>query len=160
MNIYKRILVVVSLLFTTGLFAQIPSQTLDNFTRADNPVVGNNALGGIWTETENSPNVGGESSVGIVSNQLQFFEPAGTWAGTVNDWVTTDISSFYNPVLAMNNDTITWEFNLQQDRVNPSTGTSYSPFIVLKIGKLDNYIPFYQLNYPDFHREVDSNHHL
>ncbi|MGI4873084.1 MAG: T9SS type A sorting domain-containing protein [Janthinobacterium lividum] len=83
-----------------------PPTLLDNFNRADNQLVGTG-----WLETETTANTG----AAIVSNQLKLS------SGVLGkDFVSRDVSNRYNPVLRQNANQLTWLFNMQQSRPNPS----------------------------------------
>jgi hypothetical protein len=79
---------------------------LDDFNRPDSPTVGAG-----WVETETTTGTG----AAIVSNQLKLS------SGVLGkDFVARDVSSRYSPVLRQNADALTWLFNMQQSRPNPS----------------------------------------
>jgi Secretion system C-terminal sorting domain len=79
---------------------------LDDFNRADNSTVGNG-----WQETESTAGNG----AAISSNQLRL--SSGVQG---RDFVSRDVSTRYSPVLRQNADQLTWLFNMQQSRPNPS----------------------------------------
>jgi len=97
---------VATLLMTAGAAqAQTPT-LLDDFDRADSPSVGNG-----WVETETTAGTGAT----ITSNQLRLS------SGVLGkDFVTRDVSTRYNPILRSNNGPLTWAWNMQQSRPNPS----------------------------------------
>ncbi|GAB3879292.1 hypothetical protein GCM10028824_42510 [Hymenobacter segetis] len=97
----------LSLLAPTTVLAQTQAPTLlDDFNRPDSPTVGAG-----WLETETTAGTG----AAIVSNQLKLS------SGVLGkDYVSRDVSSRYSPVLRQNADQLTWLFNMQQSRPNPS----------------------------------------
>ena len=96
-----------SLLAPVSAWAQIPAPTLlDDFNRADSPAVGPG-----WLETETTAGTG----AALVGNQLKLS------SGVLGkDFVARDVSARYSPVLRQNAAPLTWLFNLQQSRPNPS----------------------------------------
>ena len=79
---------------------------LDDFNRPDSPTVGTG-----WVETETTPGTG----AAIVGNQLKLS------SGVLGkDFVSRNVSARYSPVLRQNADPLTWLFNMQQSRPNPS----------------------------------------
>ncbi|MCI1189803.1 CehA/McbA family metallohydrolase [Hymenobacter sp. DH14] len=96
-----------ALLAPAAGFAQGQAPTLlDDFNRPDSPTVGTG-----WVETETTPGPG----AAIVSNQLKLS------SGVIGrDFVSRDVSARYSPVLRQNADQLTWLFNMQQSRPNPS----------------------------------------
>ncbi len=105
----RRWLLSSSCLLATVAHAQTtapPPTLLDDFNRADNPVVGPG-----WVETESTANTG----AAIVSNQLKLS------SGVLGkDFVARDVSTRYSPILRQNANQLTWLFNMQQSRPNPS----------------------------------------
>ncbi|MDO7850398.1 T9SS type A sorting domain-containing protein [Hymenobacter convexus] len=103
------LLILAGLLTSFAVRAQAPAQLptlLDDFNRADSPTVGQG-----WVETETTTGTG----AAIVSNQLKLS------SGVLGkDFVSRDVSSRYSPVLRQNADQLTWLFNMQQSRPNPS----------------------------------------
>lgn len=97
----------LSLLAPATVLAQGQAPTLlDDFNRPDSPTVGAG-----WQETETTAG----SGAAIVSNQLKLS------SGVLGkDYVARDVSSRYSPVLRQNADQLTWLFNMQQSRPNPS----------------------------------------
>ncbi|MFC6225628.1 T9SS type A sorting domain-containing protein [Hymenobacter artigasi] len=97
----------LSLLAPTAVLAQAQAPTLlDDFNRPDSPTVGAG-----WVETETTAGTG----AAIASNQLKIS------SGVLGkDFVARDISTRYSPVLRQNADQLTWLFNMQQSRPNPS----------------------------------------
>ena len=96
--------------FLLGLFisCQTIGQTilLDDFTRADDPVVGNS-----WTESETA-----STGAQIFSNYLL---TGSTTSG--REWVYRDISSNYaTNGIGSNTSTLTWAFNFRTTRTDPS----------------------------------------
>jgi hypothetical protein len=110
----------LSLLLPAALQAQALAPTLlDDFNRADSPAVGPG-----WVETETTPSTG----AAIVGNQLKIS------SGVLGkDFVSRDVSTRYSPVLRQNADQLTWLFNMQQSRPNPSgfAGNNYGVAFVL-----------------------------
>lgn len=96
-------------LLATAAHAQTTAQPptlLDDFNRADNTTVGTG-----WAETETTASTG----AAIVSNQLQLS------SGVLGkDFVSRDVSTRYSPILRQNANQLTWLFNMQQSRPNPS----------------------------------------
>jgi hypothetical protein len=85
--------------------AQAPS-LLDDFNRPDGPVVGAG-----WVETETTPGTGAS----VANGQLRLS------SGVLGkDFVTYDAAARYAPVLQTNLGQLTWAFNMQQSRPNPS----------------------------------------
>ena len=80
-------------------------QLLDDFDRSDNATVG-----GSWIEE------GISSSGAIVSNKLDFT----TNSVTGQDYVYQDVSGLYTTTLDYSTNTVTWAFNISQNRLNPS----------------------------------------
>ena len=80
---------------------------LDDFNRPDNNVVGNS-----WTETET---VTTDAAITITGNQLRL---ASTTAG--RDYITRNVATRYSPELNSNEQVLTWAWNMQQSRSNPS----------------------------------------
>tara|TARA_R110002050_G_scaffold94765_1_gene197057 strand:- start:38151 stop:40613 length:2463 start_codon:yes stop_codon:yes gene_type:complete len=110
----KITLLIILLTFYSGL-----GQTCvfsENFDRADNTLIGNG-----WTE------VVGNSS--IISNEL-VIETNGVQA---RDFIYQDVSSLYSTQLSSLSKIITWSFNMQQDRPDPSgfDTTNYGVAFVL-----------------------------
>ncbi|MDO7846279.1 CehA/McbA family metallohydrolase [Hymenobacter sp. M29] len=103
----RTLLTGLTLLTSTVAFSQAPAPTLlDDFNRADSPTVGAG-----WVETETTTGTG----AAIVSNQLKLS------SGVLGkDFVSRDVSGRYSPVLRQNADQLTWLFNMQQSRPNPS----------------------------------------
>ncbi|WP_046245427.1 CehA/McbA family metallohydrolase [Hymenobacter terrenus] len=97
----------LAILAPTMVSAQGQAPTLlDDFNRPDSPTVGPG-----WLETETTPSTG----AALVNNQLQLR------SGVLGkDFVARDVSSRYSPVLRQNADQLTWLFNMQQSRPNPS----------------------------------------
>jgi hypothetical protein len=97
----------LALLAPAAVLAQAPAPTLlDDFNRPDSPTVGAG-----WVETETTAGTG----AAVVSNQLKLS------SGVLGkDYVSRDVSSRYSPVLRQNADQLTWLFNMQQSRPNPS----------------------------------------
>ena len=97
----------LALLAPAAVLAQAPAPTLlDDFNRPDSPTVGAG-----WLETETTAGTG----AALVSNQLKLS------SGVLGkDYVSRDVSGRYSPVLRQNADQLTWLFNLQQSRPNPS----------------------------------------
>jgi hypothetical protein len=97
----------LSLLAPTTVLAQTQAPTLlDDFNRPDSPTVGAG-----WQETETTSGTG----AAIISNQLKLS------SGVLGkDYVSRDVSGRYSPVLRQNADQLTWLFNMQQSRHNPS----------------------------------------
>ncbi|MCB2410753.1 T9SS type A sorting domain-containing protein [Hymenobacter lucidus] len=95
-----------ALLLSTGaLHAQTPT-LLDDFNRTDSPAVGNG-----WSETETTSTTGAT----ITAGQLRLS------SGVLGkDFVSRDMSTRYNPVLSGNTGQLTWAWNMQQSRLNPS----------------------------------------
>ena len=98
-------------LLTAGLLtaslarAQAPT-LLDDFNRVDNQTVGTG-----WLETETTTGTGAT----ITSNQLRLS------SGVLGkDFVSRDVSTRYAPLLRQNANQLTWAFNMQQSRPNPS----------------------------------------
>ena len=101
----NRYLFLAGLLGTLTVHAQTPT-LLDDFNRADSPTVGTG-----WGETETTPGTG----AAIVSNQLKLS------SGVLGkDFVSRDVSSRYSSTLNQNATQLTWLFNMQQSRPNPS----------------------------------------
>jgi hypothetical protein len=100
-------LVSASLLLTLTAQAQTAAPTLlDDFNRADSPTVGTG-----WVETETTAGTG----AAIVRNQLRLS------SGVLGkDFVARDVSNRYSPQLHTNTTQLSWLFNLQQSRPNPS----------------------------------------
>lgn len=95
------------LLAPAAVFAQTQAPTLlDDFNRPDSPTVGAG-----WQETETTAGTGAT----IASNRLKL--SSGVQG---KDFVARDVSGRYSPVLRQNADALTWLFNLQQSRPNPS----------------------------------------
>ena len=99
----------LSLLASATAWAQVsaPAPTLlDDFNRSDSPTVGQG-----WVETETTAGTG----AAIVGNQLKLS------SGVLGkDFVSRDVSARYSPVLRQNAAPLTWLFNMQQSRPNPS----------------------------------------
>ena len=97
---------------------------LDDFNRADSPTVGNG-----WTETETTT-----MGASLVSNQLKL---AGTASG--REFITRSLAANYDPVLTNNGRVLTWAWNMQQTRTNPTSfdASSYAVAYVLA-GSSDN----------------------
>ena len=95
------------LLAPAAAFSQALAPTLlDDFNRPDNPTVGTG-----WVETETTAGTG----AAIVGNQLKLS------SGVLGkDFVARDVSTRYSPVLRQNAEQLTWLFNMQQSRPNPS----------------------------------------
>ncbi|MBF9239519.1 hypothetical protein I2I05_19150 [Hymenobacter sp. BT683] len=95
------------LLFPTTIRAQAPVPTLlDDFNRPDSPTVGAGCV-----ETETTAGTG----AAIMSNQLKLS------SGVLGkEYASRDVSTRYSPVLRQNADQLTWLFNMQQSRPNPS----------------------------------------
>ncbi len=95
-------------LLATTVHAQAQSAPtlLDDFNRTDNQTVGNG-----WAETETTASTG----AAILNNQLKL--SSGVQG---KDFVSRDISSRYSPTLRQNANQLTWLFNMQQSRPNPS----------------------------------------
>ena len=82
------------------------STLLDDFNRPNSSTVGNS-----WVETETTPVTGAT----ITTNQLRLS------SGVLGkDFVTRDVSSRYSPVSRANAGLLTWAWNMQQSRPNPS----------------------------------------
>jgi hypothetical protein len=79
---------------------------LDDFNRPDSPTVGNG-----WVETETTASTGATIATGRLrlSSGVQG-----------KDFVTRDVSARYSPVLRANAGLLTWAWNMQQSRPNPS----------------------------------------
>ncbi|TGE22697.1 T9SS type A sorting domain-containing protein [Hymenobacter metallicola] len=94
------------LLFCSGAIHGQNSVLLDDFNRADSPTVGNG-----WVETETTPGTGAT----VTAGQLRLS------SGTVGkDFVSRDVRTRYSPVLSDNAGQLTWAWNMQQSRPNPS----------------------------------------
>ena len=95
------------LLTPAPAFAQtLAPKLLDDFNRPDSPTVGPG-----WVETETTTGTG----AAIAGNQLKLN------SGVLGkDFVARDISTRYSPVLRQNAEQLTWLFNMQQSRPNPS----------------------------------------
>ncbi|RSK46102.1 CehA/McbA family metallohydrolase [Hymenobacter perfusus] len=98
-------LVLGGLLTSTVALAQTPT-LLDDFNRADNPSVGNG-----WAETETAA----PGSVSVASNQLRL---SSRFLG--RDFAVRDMSGRYNVALQTNPGSLSWSWNMQQSRPNPS----------------------------------------
>ncbi len=98
---------------------------LDDFNRANSPTVSNG-----WTEVETSS----PSSVAITGNQLRL---SSATAG--RDYVVRDVSSRYSPVLSTNSGRLSWAWNTQQSRPNPSgfDNSNYGNAFVLAASSAD-----------------------
>ncbi|MGI4865993.1 MAG: T9SS type A sorting domain-containing protein [Janthinobacterium lividum] len=102
-----------------------PPTLLDDFNRADNPIVGTG-----WLETESTTGTG----AAIVSNQLRLS------SGVIGkDFVSRDMSARYSPVLRQNANQLSWLFNMQQSRPNPSgfASNNYGVAFVLAASAAD-----------------------
>jgi hypothetical protein len=97
----------LSVLAPAAALAQAQAPTLlDDFNRANSPTVGAG-----WVETETTTGTGAS----IVNNQLRLS------SGILGkDFVSRDVSTRYSAVLRQNADQLTWLFNMQQSRPNPS----------------------------------------
>jgi hypothetical protein len=97
----------LSLLAPAAAFSQALAPTLlDDFNRPDSPTVGAG-----WVETETTAGTG----AAIGGNQLKLS------SGVLGkDFVSRDISTRYSSVLNQNAEQLTWLFNMQQSRPNPS----------------------------------------
>ena len=95
------------MLALAAAFSQTLAPTLlDDFNRPDSPTVGTG-----WVETETTSGTG----AAIVGNQLKLS------SGVLGkDFVARDVSTRYSPVLRQNAEQLTWLFNMQQSRPNPS----------------------------------------
>lgn len=98
-------LVLGGLLTSSGALAQTPT-LLDDFNRADNSSVGNG-----WVETETAA----PGSVSVAGNQLRL---SSRNAG--RDFAVRDMSGRYNVALQTNPGSLSWSWNMQQSRPNPS----------------------------------------
>jgi hypothetical protein len=78
---------------------------VDDFNRADNPDVTNG-----WTETETTA-----TGATITSNQLRL-----SGAASGREFITRNIATRYSPELGSNERVLTWAWNMQQSRTNPS----------------------------------------
>jgi hypothetical protein len=115
-------------LLATAAHAQTTAPTptlLDDFNRADNTVVGTG-----WAETETTAGTG----AALVSNQLKL--SSGVQG---KDFVSRDVSTRYSPVLRQNANQLTWLFNMQQSRPNPSgfASNNYGVAFVLAASAAD-----------------------
>ena len=124
----RRWLLSSSCLLATVAHAQTtapPPTLLDDFNRADNTVVGTG-----WGETETTANTG----AAIVSNQLKL--SSGVQG---KDFVSRDVSARYSPILRQNANQLTWLFNMQQSRPNPSgfASNNYGVAFVLAASAAD-----------------------
>ncbi|AIZ65431.1 hypothetical protein PK28_17355 (plasmid) [Hymenobacter sp. DG25B] len=90
---------------TTFAVYYLDMSLLDNFNRADNDVVAES-----WVETESAP-----AGASIINNQLRLSSGV---AG--RDFAVRDVSTRYNPVLGSNDRVLSWAWNMQQSRPNPS----------------------------------------
>jgi hypothetical protein len=98
---------------------------LDDFNRADSPTVGNS-----WVETETTAGTGAT----VTGNQLRLS------SGVLGkDFVSRDVSTRYNPVLQDNAGQLTWAWNMQQSRLNPSgfLANNYGVAFVLAASSAD-----------------------
>ena len=95
------------LLALAPTFAQTLAPTLlDNFNQPDSP-----AVSAGWVKTETTVGTG----AAIVGNQLRLS------SGVLSkDFGARDVSICYRPVLNQNAEPLTWLFNLQQLRPDPS----------------------------------------
>jgi hypothetical protein len=113
-------------LLATAAHAQTQAPTLlDDFNRADNTTVGTG-----WLETETTASTG----AAIVSNQLKLS------SGVLGkDYVARDISTRYSAILRQNANQLTWLFNMQQSRPNPSgfASNNYGVAFVLAASAAD-----------------------
>ncbi|WP_198172865.1 lamin tail domain-containing protein [Hymenobacter ginkgonis] len=98
---------------------------LDDFNRADNATVGPE-----WVETETGP-----AGASVASNQLRLATTTTTGTDYVSgrEYVARNVSARYSPELNSNNQVLTWAWNMQQSRANPSgfDPTSYGVAFVL-----------------------------
>lgn len=115
-------------LVATAAYAQTtapPPTLLDDFDRADSPTVGAG-----WLETESTAGTG----AAVVGNQLKLS------SGVLGkDYVARDMSARYSPVLRQNANQLTWLFNMQQSRPNPSgfASNNYGVAFVLAASAAD-----------------------
>ena len=115
-------------LLATAAHAQTtapPPTLLDDFNRADNQVVGTG-----WAETESTTGTG----AALVSNQLRLS------SGVLGkDFIARDVSARYSPILRQNANQLTWLFNMQQSRPNPSgfASNNYGVAFVLAASAAD-----------------------
>ncbi|MGI4872855.1 MAG: CehA/McbA family metallohydrolase [Janthinobacterium lividum] len=79
---------------------------LDDFNRTDNTTVGNG-----WTETETVA-----AGASVSSNQLKL---GSSTSG--REFISRSLAARYDPVLTNNSRVLTWAWNMQQTRPNPST---------------------------------------
>jgi len=102
----QRLSLCVALLLAGQVARAQTPVLLDDFNRPDSPTVSNG-----WTETETTAGTGAT----ITSNQLRLS------SGVIGkDFVTRDVSARYSPVLRSNTGLLTWAWNMQQSRPNPS----------------------------------------
>lgn len=115
---HSYLLLLAGLLAGFTAHAQAPT-LLDDFNRTDSPTVGQG-----WAETETTPSTG----AAIVNNQLKLS------SGVLGkDFVSRDVSTRYTPTLKQNAAQLTWLFNMQQSRPNPSgfANNNYGAAVVL-----------------------------
>lgn len=112
----------LSILLLLSSFVQTKGQTvfLDDFTRANNNVVGNG-----WSETETVAN----TAATINANLLRL---GSNTAG--RDYVYRDVSTAYNTVFNTNTGLLTWAFNMRQSRSDPSGFDAGNYGVVFVIG--------------------------
>ena len=91
---------------------------LDDFNRADNPTVGSG-----WSETETIT-----TGAAIVSNQLKLAS-----ATSGREFIAQSLATNYDPTLTNNGRVLTWAWNMQQTRSNPTSfdASSYAVAYVL-----------------------------
>ncbi|WP_426491293.1 T9SS type A sorting domain-containing protein [Hymenobacter sp. 102] len=92
-------------LLTTAALAQTPA-LLDDFNRPDNATVGSG-----WVETETAA----PTSVSVTGNQLRL---SSRFLG--RDFAVRDMSGRYTTTLQSNAGALSWSWNMQQSRPNPS----------------------------------------
>jgi hypothetical protein len=84
---------------------------LDDFNRSDNALVGNG-----WTETESTA-----TGASLVAGQLKL-----SGATSDREFVAQSLATNYDPVLSNNGRVLTWAWNMQQTRSNPTSFSSGS----------------------------------
>ncbi|HND89876.1 MAG TPA: hypothetical protein PK971_16205, partial [Saprospiraceae bacterium] len=122
MRLRLPIVLLLTALCVAPLFAQ--TVLLDDFTRANDPVVGNG-----WTETETV-----STGAQVSSNQLLC---GSTTAG--REWVYQDVSAHYTTNgLSSNSGTLTWAFNFKSSNTNPSGFDSGNYGIAICLGSTNS----------------------